>query len=55
MKYRCFAALALALLLPGGTTSSVVSAQVCVAETVIVGQVPDAYLQFGGDGILTKE
>jgi len=43
------------LLLPGGTTSSVVSAQVCVAETVIVGQVPDAYLQFGGDGILTKE
>ncbi len=40
------------LLIPGGTVETRASAQVCVAETVIVGQVPDAYLQMGtGDRI----
>ena len=31
--------------LPGGTTETLVEAQVCAAETVIVGQVPGAYLE----------
>lgn len=35
------------LLIPGGTVETVVATQVSVAETVIVGKVPDAYLQFG--------
>lgn len=35
------------LLIPGGTVETVVNTQVNVAETVIVGKVPDAYLQFG--------
>ena len=35
------------LLIPGGTVETMVSTQVQVAETVIVGKVPDAYLQFG--------
>lgn len=38
------------LLIPGGTVEVTVTAQVSVAETVIVGQVPEAYLQFGGGG-----
>lgn len=33
------------LLLPGRTLKTAVSIPVCVAETVIVGQVPDTYLQ----------
>lgn len=33
------------VLLPGGTLETAVSIPVCVAETVIVGQVPDTYLQ----------
>lgn len=33
------------ILLPGGTVEAQVSIPVCVAETVIVGQVPDTYLQ----------
>lgn len=37
---------AVSLLIPGGTVETEISAQVCVAETVIVGEVPDAYLQF---------
>lgn len=37
------------LLLPGGMVETVVDAQVCVAETVIVGQVPDAYLELPGN------
>lgn len=36
---------AVTLLLPGETLETVVEAQVCVAETVIVGQVPSAYLE----------
>ena len=36
-----------AILLPGETCRSTVSLQVCVAETVIVGKVPDTYLQLG--------
>lgn len=36
------------ILMPGYTTQTVVTAQVCVAETVIVGQVPETYLQLGG-------
>lgn len=35
------------LLIPGGTVETSVSTQVNIAETVIVGKVPDAYLQFG--------
>lgn len=38
------------LLIPGGTVDAVVTTQVQVAETVIVGKVPDAYLQFGEKG-----
>lgn len=33
------------LLLPGGETSTSVHTQVCVAETVLVGEVPQTYLQ----------
>lgn len=33
------------ILLPGETLETVVSTPVCVAETVIVGQVPETYLQ----------
>jgi sporulation protein YunB len=35
------------LLIPGETLSATVDSQVCVAETVIVGQVPDTYLYIG--------
>ena len=35
------------LLLPGGEVEVTVDTRVCVAETVIVGQVPDTYLQVG--------
>lgn len=36
------------ILLPGETVETQVSTQVCVAETVIVGQVPETYLQLEG-------
>ena len=35
------------LLIPGGKAETAVDTRVNVAETVIVGKVPDAYLQFG--------
>jgi len=35
------------LLLPGGAVEVPVETRLCVAETVIVGQVPDTYLQVG--------
>lgn len=35
------------LLLPGGEVEVTLNTRLCVAETVIVGQVPDAYLQVG--------
>lgn len=35
------------LLLPGGEVETVLHTRLCVAETVIVGQVPDTYLQVG--------
>lgn len=35
------------LLIPGGKVETLVNTRVNVAETVIVGKVPDAYLQFG--------
>jgi len=35
------------LLLPSGTVEVPVAARLCVSETVIVGQVPDTYLQMG--------
>lgn len=38
------------LLIPGGTVETAITTQVQVAETVIVGKVPDAYLQFGEKG-----
>ena len=36
------------LLIPGGTVDTAVEAQVCAAETLLVGQVPDAYLELPG-------
>ena len=36
------------LLIPGGTVDTTVEAQVCAAETLLVGQVPDAYLELPG-------
>ncbi len=38
------------LLIPGGKVETTVYTVVNLAETVIVGKVPDAYLQFGGQG-----
>lgn len=38
----------LTLMLPGGAAETVCKTQLCVAETVIVGQVPESYLQWGG-------
>lgn len=38
----------LTLMLPGGAAETVCETQLCVAETVIVGQVPESYLQWGG-------
>ena len=38
----------LTLLIPGGSLDTQVSAQVCVAETVLVGEVPDTYLSLPG-------
>lgn len=35
------------LLLPGGKVETALHTRLCVAETVIVGQVPDTYLQVG--------
>lgn len=35
------------LLLPGGEVEVTLNTRLCVAETVIVGQVPDTYLQVG--------
>lgn len=39
------------LLLPGGEVEVALDTRLCVAETVIVGQVPDTYLQVGGGTI----
>ena len=36
------------LLLPGGRADAAVEAQVCAAETLLVGRVPDAYLELPG-------
>lgn len=36
------------LLLPGGEVEVLLNTRLCVAETVIVGQVPDTYLQLDG-------
>ena len=38
-------AVPLTLILPGGQVETAVQTRLCVAETVIVGQVPDTYLQ----------
>ena len=38
----------LTLMLPGGAAETMCETQLCVAETVIVGQVPESYLQWGG-------
>ena len=38
------------LLIPGGTTETRVTAQVCVAETLLLGQVPDTYLELPAAG-----
>ena len=39
----------LTVLLPGSSGETQVSVSVCVAETVIVGQVPQTYLNLGGE------
>lgn len=40
-----------ALLIPGGTAETTVVTQICIAETVLVGEVPQTYLQLGlGEG-----
>ena len=36
------------ILLPGRILEASVTSPVCIAETVIVGQVPGTYLQLGG-------
>ena len=36
------------LLLPGGAVETALHSRLCVAETVIVGKVPDSYLQMDG-------
>ena len=43
------------LVLPGGAVESQLHTRLCVAETVIVGQVPDTYLQVGAGQIAEKE
>ena len=40
---------AVSILLPGFSTVTVISNKIAVAETVIVGAVPDHYTQFGSD------
>lgn len=40
--------ISLTLLIPGGPLDTQVSTQVCVAETVLVGEVPDTYLALSG-------
>ena len=39
---------AVEILLPGSTLNTEIGAQIPVAETVIVGTVPDTVLQWGG-------
>lgn len=39
------------VLLPGGSAEVPVNTRLCVAETVIVGQVPDTYLTMEGTGV----
>jgi sporulation protein YunB len=43
------------LLLPTGTVTERVDTQVCVAETVLLGQVPDSYTYFNIEGITGNE
>ena len=38
------------LLIPGGKTDTQVNAEVCVAETLLLGQVPDTYLELPAAG-----
>lgn len=38
------------LLIPGGTVETQVNAEVCVAETLLLGQVPDTYLELPAAG-----
>ena len=44
-----------AVLVLGSTSDFTISSQVVIAETVIVGQVPDMFLQTGGFNELQKE
>ena len=37
----------LSILMAGQTVETILETQLCVAETIIVGEVPDSYLQFG--------
>ena len=42
------AAVEVTLLIPGGRVETAVTAQVCAAETLLVGRVPEAYLELPG-------
>jgi len=42
------------VLLPGSTAKEPVSVQICVAETVIVGRVPDSYTHFDDSELLKQ-
>ena len=44
------AAVEVTLLIPGGRVETAVTAQVCAAETLLVGRVPEAYLELPGSG-----
>ena len=44
------AAVEVTLLIPGGRVETAVTAQVCAAETLLVGRVPEAYLELPGTG-----
>jgi len=43
------------VLFPGYSAEKKVTTQICVAETVIVGNVPDSYLNFEDSGIFRRE
>ena len=42
--------LELLIILPNGSVTECVSSDVCVAETVLLGEVPESYTYFGGSG-----
>ena len=43
------------VVLPGANSSTQVKTSMCIAETVIVGTVPDTYANFGSNKMLTQK